>query len=123
MLEIIEESLFRQSDTKVEAFNLEAYRELLLLYSVAKEIIGLELVEDAPALTFELPDVDADIRHPHPIRFMSTSIQPLSASVKVSQPVDQDLKTAPFITSVIPCVSKRLGLDIDLESLSFIPHD
>ena len=123
VLEIIEESLFRQSDTKVEAFNLEAYRELLLLYSVAKEIIGLELLEDAPGLKFDLPDVHADRGHSHPIRFMSTSIQPLSASVEMSQPVDQDLKTAPFITSVIPCVSKRLGLDIDLDSLSFIPHD
>ncbi|MES2944244.1 MAG: hypothetical protein V4772_15345, partial [Pseudomonadota bacterium] len=38
VLEVIEESIFRGADSNAEAFDLEAYRELLLLYSIAKEI-------------------------------------------------------------------------------------
>ena len=36
---VIEESLFRQADSKIPTFDLEAYRELLLLYAIIKDIL------------------------------------------------------------------------------------
>ena len=123
VLEIIEESLFRQPDTKAEAFNLEAYRELLLLYSMAKEITSQELVADEPAIEFELPNDPFERGHVHSVRFKSTAIQPLSASVELNQQVDQDLGSPTLTASAVPRASTRLGLDIDLDSLSFESHD
>lgn len=122
VLEIIEESLFRRAHTKAEAFNLEAYRELLLLYSVAKEIISPELATDMPVIETELPVVPVDSGRPHPMRLNSTAIQPLSASVELNQKTEQHLTPSPLTASVIPPASTRSGLDIDLSSLSFVPH-
>lgn len=39
VLEVIEESVFRKPGDRGEAFDLEAYRELLFLYGIAKEIV------------------------------------------------------------------------------------
>ena len=39
VLDVIEESLFRKPGRSTEAFGLEAYRELLLLYAIANEFI------------------------------------------------------------------------------------
>lgn len=114
VLEIIEESLFRQSDSGTEAFNLEAYRELLLLYSVAKEIIGLEHGAVAAAKKFDLPDSPADSVDSRPMTFMSTAIQPLSASMDENQQGRQSMPAQPLMDSVVPPASLRLGLDIDL---------
>lgn len=41
VLDVIEESLFRKPGRPAEAFGLEAYRELLLLYAIANEFIDL----------------------------------------------------------------------------------
>lgn len=118
VLEIIEESLFRRPDTKAEAFNLEAYRELLMLYSVAKEIISPEPSAEASSKKFDLPERAADNADSRPMTFMSTAIQPLSASVAVNEQGGHALDTEPLMASVIPPASLRLGLDIDLDSLS-----
>jgi hypothetical protein len=118
VLEIIEESLFRRPDANSDAFNLEAYRELLMLYSVAKEIISPEPKDGVAGKKFDLPDRPDDSTDSRPMTFMSTAIQPLSASVAVHEQGGHQLDTEPLMASVIPPASLRLGLDIDLDGLS-----
>ncbi len=120
VLDIIEESIFRRPDTHADAFNLEAYRELLLLYAVAKEIINPEAKAAVRPKKFDLPDAPQDAVDSMPMTFMSTSIQPLSASI------DEDDKEAlygrldgePLLASVVPLPSPRLGLDLDLSEMA-----
>ena len=120
VLDIIEESIFRRPDTNAVAFNLEAYRELLLLYAVAKEIISPEAKAAARPKKFDLPDAPRDATDSGPMTFMSTSIQPLSASI------DEDGQQAlhgraggePLLASVVPLPSPRLGLDLDLSEMA-----
>ena len=116
VLEIIEESLFRRPDNHADSFNLEAYRELLMLYSVAKEIISPEA--KTAARQFDLPATPADGADSRPMTFKSTSIQPLSASMDASQQTEHGVLVEPLRASEIPPVSRRLGLDIDLSKLS-----
>ncbi|MES2398783.1 MAG: hypothetical protein V4573_02255 [Pseudomonadota bacterium] len=113
VLEIIEESIFRKPDAGAEAFDLEAYRELLMLYSVAREIIDPEAVSGSPLPKFDLPDSQFD-NELRTTKFVSTSIQPLSASVAEPSPAEY---TRPFLDSVIPPSSPNLGLDLDLSTL------
>ena len=120
VLEVIEESLFRKPDTKAEAFNLEAYRELLMLYSVAKEIISPESTAQVPVKKFYLPNGRAESGHLQPMTFLSTAIQPLLASAEMNHQVDEDLNTVPLMASVIQPLSLRLGLDIDLDKLNSV---
>ncbi|MDB5967203.1 MAG: hypothetical protein JWQ72_3703 [Polaromonas sp.] len=109
VLEIIEESIFRRPDASAEAFDLEAYRELLLLYAVAREIISPE-PDVASGSKFEMPD-GPEHDEDKTSKFMATSIQPLSASV-------DDRRPAPdFPLSTLPPPSPRLGLDLDLSAL------
>lgn len=110
VLDIIEESIFRKPDAGAEAFDLEAYRELLMLYSVAREIIHPETPSGNSLPKFDLPDsqFDNDLKAP---KFVSTSIQPLSASV--SEPEEEEHNQS-FLESVIPPSSPNLGLDVDL---------
>ncbi|HEX2544971.1 MAG TPA: hypothetical protein VHL79_08845 [Ramlibacter sp.] len=93
VLDVIEESIFRQPGLPgAEAFSLEAYRELVLLYHVAKEVSPP--AEGAP-----------DSR---PGTFSDTSLQPLNMlDESGSQSGDLDLL-------LIPPASANLGLDIDL---------
>ena len=120
VLEIIEESLFKQPDTKTEAFNLEAYRDLLLLYSVAKEIISPEAKADkvTAGKKFDLPEQLTDSADSRPMTFKSTAIQPLSASMDDDQQVGQNILTEALMASVIPPASRHLGLDIDLSDFA-----
>ncbi|MES2188986.1 MAG: hypothetical protein V4454_02615 [Pseudomonadota bacterium] len=113
VLEIIEESIFRKPDAGAEAFDLEAYRELLMLYSVAREIIDPEAVSGSPLPKFDLPESQFD-NELRTTKFVSTSIQPLSATVAEPAP---EKYTRPFLDSVIPPSSPNLGLDLDLSTL------
>lgn len=110
VLDIIEESIFRKPDAGVEAFDLEAYRELLMLYSVAREIIHPDASAGNAVPKFDLPDSEFE-NELKTTKFVSTSIQPLSASV--SEPEEQQY-SKPFLDSVIPPSSPNLGLDLDL---------
>ena len=121
VLEVIEESLFRKPDTKAEAFNLEAYRELLMLYAMAKDIISQESTVQVPMKTFDLLNGLAESGHSQPLTFLSTAIQPLSARAELNHQVDDGLNTVPLMPSVTPHVSVRLGLDIDLDKLNSLP--
>jgi hypothetical protein len=114
VLEIIEESIFRKPDNNSEAFNLEAYRELLMLYSVAKEIIHPEPKPPGRPPKFDLPDAPEDSEDSQPMSFLSTSIQPLSASIEEEQAEQPGEFMEPFMVSTIPPASLNLGLDLDL---------
>lgn len=118
VLEVIEESIFRRPDATTKAFDLEAYRELLMLYGVAKEIVKPELSTDEGALFFDLPEVIQKATNPQPAtkasKFMATSIQPLSATVLENK----HQRTVPTLLAVLPKPSPRLSLDIDLSKLA-----
>ena len=118
VLEVLKESLFRNPDAKAEAFNLEAYRELLMLCSMAKDIIREESVEQEPVKTFDRPNGLAENGHSQPMTLLSTAIQPLSAKAELNHQVNDGSNTVSLMASVIPPVSIRLELDIDLEQLN-----
>lgn len=112
VLEIIEESILRRPVANADAFDLEAYRELLLLYAVAREIIHPEGGKDRNALRFDLPEASAvDGSAPIP-RFSPTSIQPLSAVVG-----EVGIN---FLEPILPPSLPRVGLDVDLNDLAGI---
>ncbi len=107
VLGVIEESIFRKPGTgDGEAFDPEAYRELLLLHAIAKGVTepGSEMPDsefsghDAGA-----PSVELDSRS---TKFSQTKVQPLSTVDKVLAYRDLD--------RAVPRPSPRLGLDIDL---------
>ena len=118
VLDVIEESLFRRPDNQAEAFNLEAYRELLLLYSIAKDIIKPQPVAAVLDRTFDLPDRDVDGFESAPMNFKATSIQPLSAIQDLNQTNRKNLSAEPLAATLLPPFSLGLGLDIDLGELS-----
>lgn len=100
VLDVIEQSIFRDpSDKDGEVFDLEAYRELLLLHALAKEIIrtdqGMEASGEAP-----------------PPKFGHTKIQPLKAAAASAA----GTPTQPH--DIIPPASPNLGLDVDLDELA-----
>lgn len=113
VLDLIEESIFRDvSDDEVEVFDLEAYRELLLLHAMAKELIQRE---EPPAAKH------SEFRH--------TNMQPLKAdarrprgpaagkNVAADEPAG-GRNTEPMGLDVLMPASSHLGLDINLNELS-----
>jgi tetratricopeptide (TPR) repeat protein len=84
VLEVIEESLFRKPDHDDQAFDLQAYRELLLLYSVAKENAGRV---DAHSLDLDLP-----LEAPSPAAAMAAS----SLTMMQPLPTDRSMQTTPL---------------------------
>lgn len=125
VLEIIEESIFRKPGSgDGEAFGLEAYRELLLLYAMAKDVVergGNVMDFDMSGLS-QPPGMDAH----QPSGFSNTSIQPLSASLEIARRSDSgrdsfgsslgtdEEEDSPLPEIAMPRPSPRLGLDIDL---------
>ena len=105
VLDVIEKSIFRDAnDEDGEVFDLEAYRELLLLHAVAKEMIKrAELGEE------DRPDFEHTAIKPLKAAAGATSIMAASASDKGSP------NTEPFDN--MPVSSPRLGLDVDLDAL------
>ena len=109
VLAIIEEFLFRRAEDDTQAFDIEAYRELLLLYAIAKDICG-EPIEELPSTqNFDSVKAVVDDR-PEPVAYGATSTQPLSASI------GERLwkNSGNTIHKIVPLPSPRLGLDLDL---------
>ena len=106
VLDVIEQSIFRDSnDTEAEVFDLEAYRELLLLHAIAKDMIKRDS-DGVPA--------GADFQHTaiKPLKAagnkaMAATVANESREGRVTQPLDE-----------LPHTSHRLGLDVDLDALS-----
>ncbi|MGH6638999.1 MAG: type IV pilus assembly protein FimV [Polaromonas sp.] len=114
VLEVIEETIFRKPEPSGEAFNLAAYRELLLLYAIAKEIVERpdELMAVGASRSSPSPAPDLSGLSPRVTGFATTNIHPLSAKLN-------DLPVLPFLSEIDfdltqPPASPRLGLDIDL---------
>lgn len=114
VLEVIEESIFRQPETNVEAFNLVAYRELLMLYSVAKEIIGPDIGQAERTKKPLSQYAPADNFDSGPLSFLTTSIQPLSANIMQGDAAHAAAVMDPVFASTVPPASLNLGLDLDL---------
>jgi hypothetical protein len=106
VLDLIEQSIFRDStDSNSEVFDLEAYRELLMLHAIAKDLIHRD---------GHPPRASGDFQH--------TAMQPLKAAGKaapaVSRPFADAQHTQPMGLGDVPPASPRLGLDINLDDLS-----
>lgn len=104
VLDLIERSIFRDAnDDQVEVFDLEAYRELLLLHAIAKDLIQRDgyVRDDA-----------GDFTH--------TNMRPLKAAGRVRDEVRDGTgtrNTEPMPLDRAQPVSSRVGLDIDLTEL------
>ena len=112
VLNIIEESIFRKPVANADAFDLEAYRELLLLHAVAKEIVQPDGRTARTAPRLDLPDLpfssDAatDGSNVQTPRFSPTSIQPLPAVT-----VESGLQN---LDELLPLPLLQVELDLDL---------
>jgi hypothetical protein len=102
VLDAIEESIFRKPGSNGDVFDIAAYRELLLLYAIAKENV------DQPADSEEL----AASSRPSESGFSSTSSQPLSARLKDTPELSSALNQDADLTR--PTASRWLALDIDV---------
>ncbi len=107
VLDVIEDSIFRKPGSKDgEAFGLEAYRELLMLHNIGKEVIE---GHNNAASRFERT---AAVR---PADFSHTTMEPLSVSLDSrGTPRAPGEETMPN--------SPRFGLDINLDELPPSPQ-
>lgn len=109
VLDLIEQSIFRDStDSNTEVFDLEAYRELLMLHAMAKDLIQRDS---------NPPRAASDFQH--------TAMQPLKAAGNAAPTVSKPVRSAadqqhtqPMALGDTPPASPRLGLDINLDDLS-----
>jgi hypothetical protein len=112
VLDLIEESIFRDADDdQVEVFDLEAYRELLLLHAIAQDLVK----RDSP------PGA-------RPTEFRNTNMQPLKAEGRLlgalatvgatAEDPARGRNTEPMGLHAALPASSRLGLDINLDDMS-----
>jgi hypothetical protein len=133
VLDVLEESIFRKPDSSREVFSLAAYRELLLLHSIAKKIIAPSVESVAPVSPVVPSALNTPANLPRASTFGPTNIQPLSAQLQgMPPPLPVVLPVSHPVTSgaalyvahpaervavadlTRPPVSPRLGVDIDL---------
>ncbi|OOG39785.1 hypothetical protein [Polaromonas sp. A23] len=111
VLEVIEEAVFREPGDQTEVFGLEAYRELLFLYGIAKEIVQTHSVANSSLLDFDLPSLPpletggAGRELPAPETAVAPSVQ--------SSPAKRGDSRAAALQNTL---SQR-GVDIDLGAL------
>lgn len=112
VLEVIEESIFRKQNADTEVFDLGAYRELLLLYAVAREVIGSDAGvnsnEKKNSLTQETV-LSSSAPNSAP-----TAIQPLSAAASSKEFSLNDDPSPAIPQSLKPAAI--LDLDLDLSA-------
>lgn len=104
VLDVIEQSIFRAADgPEAEVFDLEAYRELLLLYAMAKEMIERKAVDGESPRDFE-----------------STRVQALAATARrgAARSIDSVFGGNTMPMDQQPPASPNLGLDVNLDDLS-----
>lgn len=115
VLEIIEESLFRKPGTEGEAFDLEAYRELLLLYAMAKDVVE----RGGSSMDFELSSSPGD-SDAEPGAFAATQVmQAYAAREEPTIPVG--LPPLPE-SSAEAAPSSGMGLEFDLDEPPAVPE-
>lgn len=100
VLDLIERSIFRDlQDEETEVFDLEAYRELLLLHAMAKDMIEKQRPEEVARSNFQ-----------------HTAMEPLKA-VSRNAELREGRITMPMADQTPPA-SPRLGLDVNLDELA-----
>lgn len=105
VLDLIEKSIFREpGDSGAEVFDLEAYRELLLLYAIAKDVIKRDRGENSDFEHTAIKPLKAASN-----RVVAAAVAAHAEAVRETQPQD-----------VLPPASPHLGLDVDLDALSEI---
>jgi hypothetical protein len=120
VLDVIEESILRKPGQGSQVFDLEAYRELLMLYAVAKELLEDDRqgrVLAVPAIPpAALPEQLASVHQKQALRrpaFQANSLESL--------PVSSPPRVAGMDSHGMPLMrvppSANLGLDIDLSEL------
>lgn len=108
VLDVIEKSIFREpGDVETEMFDLEAYRELLLLHAIAKDMIKRDVVDSKSTEDFQHTAIK-------PLKAAGNKM--LAAAVAASEAAGRE--TQPL--DITPRASPRLGLDVDLDELSEI---
>ena len=113
VLEVIKEDVFREPGDQAKAFDLEAYRELLRLEGIAKEIVEAQPAANASLLDLDLPSLP-------PLEQESTSNQgPASTKNETNQgpSLRLPLEYAADSTAVLPATPAHRGVDIDLNAL------
>lgn len=126
VLDVIEESIFRKpGEADGEAFDLEAYRDLILLHTLVKTLMeddksdgGRVARSSDTRASPELPGIGAQrSSNAMPSGFVSTDIQPLPATADQAppKPTEAEPEMAPDLFK--PPASMRLGLDFDLSKL------
>lgn len=119
VLDVIEGSIFRQSSgDDQEVFDLEAYRELLLLYGIAREIIEPDSMLGAMGGASSFGYFGDSTPAPPP---SNTELQPLTAQTR--ETLERDLSALPnqgpdTLQDHAPVEATSVDLDIDL-SLDF----
>ncbi|TNF59776.1 MAG: hypothetical protein EP306_10150 [Burkholderiales bacterium] len=107
VLDVIEKSIFRDpGDKDGEVFDLEAYRELLFLHALAKDIIRKEQRSD---------EAEGEPSRPG---FGRTRIQPLKAAVAAVAAAEAAAGAPTQPQDIFPPASPNLGLDVDLDELA-----
>ena len=117
VLNVIEQSMFRQPDSQITTFDLEAYRELLLLYAMIKDILHAQSVGKGPTL-LSAPrrsaigiqaaagseaELKSGAAHERASQFPSTSVLPLSATperITPDSPFDVDMDVGVDLSSL-----------------------
>jgi hypothetical protein len=130
VLEVIEESIFRKPESAEEGFDMSAYRELMFLYGVAKELVDEDMQpsrsgaegQDMPELDFG-SQADPDEASSG---FPSTRMSPLSTTglagleqfdfgdSSTAAKGDGAHKPDAAADKTRPVGGSRIGLDIDL---------
>lgn len=120
VLDVIEESILRKPGQGSQVFDLEAYRELLMLYAVAKELLEDDrqgrVLAVPPIPPAALPEQLASVHQKQALRrpaFQASNLQllPVASPPRVA---GMDSHGTPLMR-VPP--SANLGLDIDLSEL------
>lgn len=114
VLEVIEEAVFREPGDRAEMFSLEAYRELLFLYGIAKEIVEASPAGKSSLLDFDLPSLPSLPTLVPPDSGRNIPIPGPSSGPVVSQPSGRPVESRAAVLAAVP--SQR-GVDIDLDML------
>ena len=119
VIDVIENSMFRNDKHVNETLELEAYRELLLLHSLAKDFIENEHVTSNSGFLNTKSDVDVNIPETSPFVKLVSLAQPKISAPLFSKP---DLSIAKLVgtenqsSSLQKFVGVRIGLDVDLST-------
>lgn len=116
VLEVIEESIFRKPDRDSEPFDMLAYRELMLLYSVAKELNETDQSVGEVALDLDLQDGDG-MTQMQPLPTSSGTAKAFDPTRTTPLPVHEHTDYSELDGMVIPS-SNELGVDVDLAILN-----